>query len=395
MITLGKKNLKFSTYILILVLIIVGIGFVISGVNNKKEVFELDKKSFLETKSTSDYDLGCGPPDDFDCGLNRYSGYMALSNIQAYEDTKDENFLDYAIKFAMTPQTSPPDWCVDCTCLPPDDFDCGTGEVQNEMIRVFAKLYVLTGNELYLEYSEEFVNTKPTSERESCTGCLCGPPDDFDCGETYVQSGFFTAYETLYQITGDEKYYTYMKNLADAWFDKSSDEKGPGLISLLLRTYQLTGESKYLDRSEAILSELIGENCGEVEVKWEKWRNLDFDESAFLDLFSHAYDATKDERYLTCSKTLIVNGNGECSDFVCASITQQASLIRALTRLYLISEDKEFLSLAEEYAKKENIESVNSNFFGYETQCENYDCHDAEDNAFISSALMELEKAKN
>ncbi len=350
---------------------------------------------FLNTKSTGEKGLGCGPPDDFDCGLNRYSGFMALTNIQAYEKTQDEKYLNYAIAFATTEQTSPPDWCLSCTCIPPDDFDCGMGEIQAEMTEVFARLYSLTGDERYLEYAERFAHTKPTAPPEGKLNTLCRAPDDFDCGQSHVQSGYIGAYESLHEATGDPKYMEYIGRLGDAWMNAKIEEKGPAIIGVFLRIYNLTGKKIYYDKAIELGNSII-RTCDQEGIEGREWGQepfADYDETAYIVGLLTSYEATGEETYLECVNNLL-KYTPQCQGRVCENMVQQANMILALTELFRTTGSTEYLNLAEEFARQENINSVESNFFGYTTSCENFDCEDAEDQAVIASALLELGEVK-
>ncbi len=361
------------------------------GVDNSENPTEYAKQ-FLLTKSTGS--MGCGPPDDFDCSNNRYSGYMAIANMRAYQQIKDKKFLEYAIKFAMTKQTNTPDWCPNCICNPPDDFNCGSGEVQAEMIQVFAKLYDITKERKYLEYAEDFVNTKPSELPESCKDCSCGPPDDFDCGERYVQSNYLRGYKLMYKATNDVKYLDYIKELGDAWIDKTIEQKGPHLIRLYKEIYELTKNKKYLDHTLKLGSEIIKNSCNDIELRFDEQKPYSFDQPAYILNLAQLYELTKNNNYLECAERIILNSN-QCNDGVCKTIVQQASMIIAYVELYSTSDSQKYLELAEELAKQENIESVETNIFGYTTTCNEFDCGDAEDNAFMASALLKLAEAKN
>ena len=350
-------------------------------------------ETFLLTKSTGERDLGCGPPDDFDCGLNRYSGYMALANIEAYQNTGDENYLEYAIKFATTPQTNPPEWCLSCICNPPDDFDCGMGEIQVEMMDVFAKLYQITGEDNYLEYAEKFAHTIPTDPpKENCYECICGPPDDFHCGQTYVQSGYVGAYGLLYELTNDLKYINYVRKLGDAWMDETIDSKGPSIIGLFHQVYIFTEDEKYLDHITALGSELIGDSC-EIELMRSRQPSVDFNEAAFLDSLAKLYRVTEDNYYVECASKIVTESE-QCPEGICGNIMHQTNMIRANIELFEITGEQEFLQFAEEFGELDNINAVQTNWFGYVQQCEDFDCQDAEDQALIAHALLELAKAK-
>lgn len=61
--------------------------------------------------------------------------------------------------------------------------------------------------------------------------------------------------------------------------------------------------------------------------------------------------------------------------------------------LYELTGDADYLEKAETYAQMENIGAVRSNVFGYTTSCDGFDCHDAEDNAFLASAFLRLASA--
>lgn len=362
---------------------------VVSGTDAGINIPELGEK-FLTTKSTGENDLGCGPPDDFDCGLNRYSGYMALANIEAYQNVGDRIYLDYAIRFAMAEQTHPPAWCPTCICQPPDDFDCGTGEVQAEMIEVFARLYELTHETAYLDYAERFASTQPSEPAAGCPGCTCGPPDDFDCGKAYVQTSYLSAYKRLYDITRKNEYLGYIRGLGDAWLGKSMEEIGPRLIGFLLEVSWVTGDTTRADRAILLGSEMMGENC---DITIRPVEHADYDDSAYLDAIVSLFQHTGEEKYLDCARK-IVEESEQCPERVCLNMVEQASMIRQNIRLFKLSENQEFLRFAEEFAELDNINAVSGAWVSDQAQCRDFDCQDAEGQAFIAHALLELVEAK-
>src|SRR3989344_1334577 len=356
-------------------------------------------EQYLLTQSTSGKGLGCGPPDDFDCGNNRYSGYMALASLNAYEQTGADKFLTYAIRFAMEPQDEPAGvteeekWYDQWFCNPPDDFDCGTGEVQAEMIQVFARLYGITRNPQYLRYAEGFVNTMPSASPESCPDCSCGPPDDFDCGEQYVQWNYLMAYNRMYEATDDETYIQYTGELGKAWMDKSVKEEGPRIVNLFLTIHSKTVNESFLEHAVALGSELARDSCGLNAVDWGDRPHYEFDQSALIETMAGLFASTGDERYLECADLALERG-GQCDEGICNSIVQQASMIMNSVKLYRATNSRKYLQLAMKFAEQSNIESVRNSIFGYTTSCEGFDCHDAEDNAFLAGALLELSKAE-
>lgn len=355
-------------------------------------------EQFLLTKTTSDQGLGCGPPDDFDCGVNRYSGYMALSNLEAYRMTGNQKYLDYAISFAMAEQardTEPPDWCPTCTCNPPDDFECGSGEVQAEMIQVFARLYQITGNQDYLDYAERFAQTVPISTAVGCEDCSCGPPDDFDCGAAYAQIGYLEAYSQMYAATQDTLYLEYARGLGDAWMGKTVKDKGAALVEMYWSLHQLTGDQKYRDHALEMGSQMLLDwREGISGPSWNQKAIHAFDETAYIRSFSIMYGATGDESYLKAIEVLAQEAD-QCEDGVCKdNVLQQGFMIQLNLDLYDLTGDKSYMENAETYALMENIEAVQSNVFGYTTSCDGFDCHDAEDNAYLASAFLRLASAR-
>lgn len=352
-------------------------------------------EQFLLTKSSDTYELGCGPPDDFDCGLNRYSGYMALANIKAYENTNNRVYLDYAIQFASTEQTNPPDWCHSCTCLPPEDFDCGMGEVQAEMMEVFARLYEHTGNEEFLRYAQTFANTTPTDPPITKEDTLCGPPDDFDCGEAHVQSAYLGNYRRLFEITGDQKYLSYIGRLGEAWQDKTIEEKGPKIVTIFLGVASITGEEHYEDRA-INLGQMLLDSCSEFDLNdlnWNREPFADYDESVYVDALVNLYGRTGEENLLDCAEN-ILGFAPQCQDNICRNMVQQASMIRGFLSIYQMTGSEKYLVIAEDLARQEKLNAVSHFYETEEITCQDYECVDAEDQAFIAQALLELEAVK-
>src|SRR3989344_4725995 len=278
-------------------------------------------------------------------------------------------------------------------CGPPDDFDCGTGEVQAEMIQVFARLYGITRNPQYLRYAEGFVNTMPSASPESCPDCSCGHPDDFDCGEQYVQWNYLMAYNRMYEATDDETYIQYTGELGKAWMDKSVKEEGPRIVNLFLTIHSKTGNESFLEHAVALGSELARDSCGLNAAYWGDRPHYEFDQSAPIEPLAGLFASTGDERYLECADLALERG-GQCDEGICKSIVQQASMIMNSVKLYRATNSRKYLQLAMKFAEQSNIESVRNSIFGYTTSCEGFDCHDAEDNAFLAGALLELSKAE-
>ena len=75
-------------------------------------------------------------------------------------------------------------------------------------------------------------------------------------------------------------------------------------------------------------------------------------------------------------------------------MVEQASMIRQNIRLFQLSGLQEYLRFAEEFGELDNINAVQTNWYGYVQQCEDFDCQDAEDQALIAHALLELAEAK-
>lgn len=106
-------------------------------------------KRFLDTKTTNEKGLGCGPPDKWQC---------------------------------------------------PDDYKSH----QSRVISIYASLYRITKEKEFLERAVKFADAG---------GVDCGPEKGWICKDPFLQASMASAYYKMYKITGEEKYFTYFNKL--------------------------------------------------------------------------------------------------------------------------------------------------------------------------------------
>jgi len=340
-------------------------------------------KNFLDTKTTNDNGLGCGPPDDWDCGYTRYQTFAILANSEYYEKTGDPRYLQYAINFANTRPTSPPSYCSTCICSMPNDVDCGNGEDQFEAAYSFAYLYKLTGNRTYLDFAERVAATKPSSPPDWCKDCICGPPDDWDCYLASHQLGYYRVYELLYNLTGNVKYKQY--NLLDNFVDKTPEDRGILLLKLYTYAYSSTGNVKYLEIAKQKAIELSSSNfpCGPPD-KWQCPSSYKYHQSRLISVYTSLYELTGDQRFLDDAIKFADAGGLDCgpsTGWACVDPVLHASMANAYYRLYRITNDQKYLNYFNNLISPDSLSKIN---------CANFNCHDGEFNYYFALTLTEL-----
>jgi len=335
-------------------------------------------KKFLDTKTTGSNNLICGPPDDWDCGYSRYQYYAIAANLQYYEKTGDSKYLQYATNFANTMPASAPEVCPNCICGMPDDFDCGNGEDQWETIYGFARLYEVTNNKTYLDFAEKVAATKPSNPPAWCDNCVCGPDKDWDCGHGAVQLGFYKAYEILYKLTGNIKYQSYMENLLNNFEDKTAMDRGIDSIIIYSYAAESTGNSRYLDIAKQKAIDLSSSNfpCGPPD-KWQCPPQYKYYQAKLISLYSGIYKLTGDQQFLD-------NGSVDCgpnNDWVCSDPFLQAMMASAYYNTYKLTSDEKYLNYFNNLISNDALEKLN---------CSNFDCHDAEFNYYFAISMVNL-----
>ncbi|MBS3055146.1 MAG: glycoside hydrolase family 127 protein [Candidatus Aenigmarchaeota archaeon] len=375
-----KKVLLIIITVLILAIIIL---FLYPWEEKRLDNISMAKK-FLDTKTTNEKGLGCGPPDDWDCGYTRYQNYAIWVNSVFYRETRDSKYLDYAIKFANTRPTSPPDVCPNCICSMPDDFDCGNGEDQADTIYSFVFLYDKTGNKTYLDFAENVAENRPTGLPDWCKDCICGPPDDWDCGTSSIQSLYVEAYYYLYQVTNDTKYKAYMQNLLDEYQNKSAASTGAGTITIYILGYNATGNVTYLEiaKQKAIEFATSNTECM-IPGEWQCPNNYKYYQGKIIYIYTRLYELTGEKEFLDYAVKFADAGSSDCgptAGWACSDPLKQGLMIRSYHKIYRLTGETKYLDYFNKLTSMDSFEKIG---------CADYDCHDAEFNYGLGFFLLE------
>jgi len=344
-------------------------------------------KRFLDTKTTNENGLACGPPDDWDCGFSEYQDFAISANVQYYELTGDEKYLNYAINFANTRPTSPPPYCPNCICSMLDDADCGDVETQVNTIFAFSELYAATKNKNYLDFAEKVAETKQSVPQNVSQKCTCEPPYNLNCCDIPFLSGFYDSYELLYNLTNNTKYKTYTENILNEFQRKLSEQRGNEMpyIFFYIHMYSTTKNSTYLEIAKEEATRLLTHDypCGQLE-KWQCPANDTFHQSKLILIYAALYNHTGEKKFLDIAVKFADTGGVDCGPnigWVCNAHASQARMIFAYYTMYKITGDEKYSYYLNNFISPESFDRLN---------CADFNCHQAAVNYIFETTFMEL-----
>jgi rhamnogalacturonyl hydrolase YesR len=268
----------------------------------------------------------------------------------------------------------------------PNDVDCGNGEDQFETIYAFAKLYEITGNNTYLDFSERVAATKPSSPPDWCKDCVCGPPNDWDCGPATFQLGQYKSYEILYRVTKNPKYKAFMENLLKEFENKQPIDRGIYAITLYVYAYNSTQNPVYLEIAKQKALNLSSSNyvCGPPN-KWQCPNDYNYHQSKIISLYASLYRITGDKEFLDRAIKFADAGGTDCGpitgNWTCSDPMLQVSMAAAYYKMYKLTGEEKYLNYFNNLISTESLEKIN---------CKNFDCHDAEFNSFFAIVLLKI-----